>query len=76
MSINPSDKKKYSERDVAEIITDLFGDSCACNFNGISDWLPEVCDFRATSCPDPPEETTRCWGQYLKHLGEKQKETQ
>ena len=29
-------KNKYSAHDVALILSDAFGDSCACNFNGIA----------------------------------------
>ena len=55
----------YSPSQVAEILTDLFGDPCACNFNGIDEWLPEHCEFRDTCCPNPTEGS--CWEQYLKH---------
>lgn len=29
----------YTANEVAGIIADLFGDTCACNFNGIDEWL-------------------------------------
>ena len=57
--------KGYSAHKVACIIAELFGDDCACNFNNISDWLPEYCDFTDTCCPNPAG--VACWEQYLKH---------
>ena len=32
-------KRLYNAHELAEIIAELFEDSCACNFNGIDDWL-------------------------------------
>lgn len=54
-----------THNEVAEILADLFGDTCACNFNDISYWLPDHCDFRETACPEPVG--VACWEQYLKH---------
>lgn len=56
--------KTYTPHEVAEIIADLFGDSCACNFNGINEWLPEKCEL-LSACPNPVG--AACWEQYLKH---------
>ena len=56
-------KNKYSAHDVALILSDAFGDSCACNFNGNDEWLPEKCELLDT-CPDVVG--VACWEQYLK----------
>ena len=62
-------KNKYSAHDVALILSDAFGDSCACNFNGNDEWLPEKCELLDT-CPDVVG--VACWEQYLKWLGQKE----
>ena len=61
-------KNKYSAHDVALILSDAFGDSCACNFNGNDEWLPEKCELLDT-CPDVVG--VACWEQYLKWRGQK-----
>lgn len=68
-----SDKNGWiSVKEVANIIADLFGDNCACNNNGIDEWLPKYCEYRDTDCPYPTGAS--CWEQYLKHLDKKPKE--
>lgn len=62
-------KNKYSAHDVALILSDAFGDSCACNFNGNDEWLPEKCELLDT-CPDVVG--VACWEQYLKWRGQKE----
>ena len=62
-------KNKYSAHDVALILSDAFGDSCACNFNGNDEWLPEKCELLDT-CPDVVG--VACWEQCLKWLGQKE----
>lgn len=62
-------KNKYSAHDVALILSDAFGDSCACNFNGNDEWLPEKCELLDV-CPDVVG--VACWEQYLKWLGQKE----
>ena len=62
-------KNKYSAHDVALILSDAFGDSCACNFNGNDEWLPEKCELLDT-CPDVVG--VACWEQYLKWRGRKE----
>ena len=57
---------RWNNHEVACLIADLFGDPCACNFNGIDEWLPTYCDFSSTCCPNP--DGVACWEQYLKHL--------
>jgi hypothetical protein len=60
--------KTYNTHEVAVILADLFGDSCACNFNGIDEWLPEKCEL-LDSCPYTVG--VACWEQYLKFRGER-----
>ena len=60
-----------NNHEVACIIADLFGDTCACNFNGIDEWLPQYCDFAEKECPNVVG--VACWEQYLKNLDKKQK---
>ena len=62
-------KNKYSAHDVALILSDAFGDSCACNFNGNDEWLPEKCEL-LEACPDVVG--VACWEQYLKWRGQKE----
>ena len=66
-----SGENKLNHHEVACIITDLFCDPCACNFNGNDEWLPQHCDFADTCCPNPVG--VACWEQYLKHLDKKPK---
>lgn len=63
----------YTRHEVACIIADLLGDTCACNINGNDEWLPDYCDFTDTCCPHPVG--VACWEQYLKNIikaGEKE----
>ena len=55
----------YTAHEVAEIIAELLGDSCACNFNGIEEWLPMRCDLVNCGCPNTVG--VACWEQYLKY---------
>lgn len=55
----------YTAHEVAEILADAFGDTCACNFNGNDEWLPEHCEL-LDCCPNTVG--VACWEQYLKHL--------
>jgi len=57
---------RWNNHEVACLITDLLGDPCACNFNGIDEWLPTYCDFSSACCPYP--DGVACWEQYLQHL--------
>ena len=59
----------YTANEVAEIIADLFGDTCACNFNGIDELLPFKCEL-LDACPDPGG--VACWEQYLKYKDRKE----
>lgn len=56
----------WNNHQIACMLADLFGDACACNFNDIADWLPELCDFKDTCCPNPVG--VACWEQFLKYI--------
>ena len=56
---------KWNTHQVACILAELFGDTCACNYCGIDEWLPKVCDFANKECPDVVG--VACWEQFLKH---------
>ena len=58
-----------SVKEAANIIAELFGDDCACNFNGIDGWLPQYCEHAATDCTHTAG--TTCWEQYIKYLNKK-----
>lgn len=51
--------------DVAKMLTWLFADHCPCNYNGIDEWLPYVCELSSV-CPSPKDELG-CWKQFIKH---------
>ena len=54
---------------VAEMLNDLFGDKCPCNYNDIDEWLPYCCEH-ANTCDCPCEDG---WVQFIKHY-DKRKE--
>ena len=58
-------KGEWTTHEVARLLADMYGDECACNFNGNDEWLPLVCDFAERECPDVVGVT--CWEQFLKH---------
>ena len=58
----------YTIHEVASIIADLFGNTCACNINCNDEWLPYYCKFAETKCPDAG---VACWEQYLMHKDER-----
>lgn len=64
--IDAEEVMTYTE--IAEMLNDLFGDPCPCDFNGIDEWLPFECKFEECT-PQPGE--TRCWEEYLRHRGAK-----
>ena len=64
----PSAEPEWNNHSVACLLADVFGDSCACNYNGIDEWLPEKCEL-LDSCPNPVG--VACWEQYLKHRAER-----
>lgn len=53
----------YTLDEVAEILNGLMGE-CACNYNGIDEWLPQSCKYADTQCPRPKEKHG-CWKQFL-----------
>ena len=55
--------KAYTAHEVAEILAEFCGDDCACNYNGIDEWLPDHCEL-LDACPDTVG--VACWEQYLK----------
>lgn len=59
---------EWNNRTVACLLADLFDDTCACNYNGIDEWLPEKCEV-IDSCPNPVG--VACWEQFLKHRAER-----
>ena len=67
MAISALEKQEgdWNNHKVACLLAEMFGDNCACNFNGIDEWLPMKCDFAETACPSPAG--VACWEQFLKH---------
>lgn len=63
--------KNWSNHEVAELLAEAMGDTCACNVNGNDEWLPEYCEFAETVCPHVVGVT--CWEQYLTHRGKRTK---
>jgi len=57
-------KGEWTTHEVACLLADMFNDSCACNYNGIDEWLPEVCEA-IDSCPHPVG--VACWEQFVTH---------
>ena len=55
----------WNNHQIACLLADMFGDTCACNYNNIDEWLPNLCDFKDTCCPNPVG--VACWEQFLKH---------
>lgn len=55
--------RTYTAHEVAEILADEYGDTCACNFNGNDEWLPMKCEL-LDDCPNPVG--VACWEQFLK----------
>ena len=56
---------EWNNNEVACLLAEMFGDDCACNLNGIDEWLPQYCEFAETCCPNPGG--VACWEQFLKH---------
>lgn len=64
----PSEEPEWNNHTVAWLLAELFGDACACNYNGIDEWLPEKCEV-IDACPNPVG--VACWEQYLTHRAER-----
>ena len=69
----PSAQPEWNNHTVACLLAELFDDTCACNYNGIDEWLPEKCEL-LDSCPNPVG--VACWEQYLKHRAERRTDEQ
>ena len=67
----PSSQPEWNNHTVACLLAELFDDTCACNYNGIDEWLPEKCELM-DSCPNPVG--VACWEQFLKHKAERRSE--
>ena len=57
-------KNTWTDYEVACLLAEIFQDTCACNYNGIDEWLPYKCEL-LDKCPDPG--VAKCWEQFLKH---------
>lgn len=66
-STEPERKGMMTTHEVACLLAELFDDPCACNYNGIDEWLPEKCELQ-NSCPNPVG--VACWEQFLKYRGD------
>ena len=55
----------YTIHEVACILAELFGGTCACDYSGNDEWLTQYCDFADNVCPHPSG--VACWEQYLIH---------
>ena len=64
----PPAQPEWNNHTVACMLAELFDDTCACNYNGIDEWLPSKCEL-LDSCPNPVG--VACWEQYLKHRAER-----
>ena len=64
----PSAQPEWNNHTVACLLAELFDDTCACNYNGIDEWLPSKCEL-LDSCPNPVG--VACWEQFLKHRAER-----
>ena len=67
----PSAQPEWNNHTVACLLAELYDDTCACNYNGIDEWLPEKCELM-DSCPNPAG--VACWEQFLKHKAERRSE--
>lgn len=63
----------YTSHEVAVILAEAFGDTCACNFNGNDEWLPEKCEL-LDACPNTCG--VACWEQYLKFRNGERKDNE
>ena len=64
----PPAQPEWNNHTVACMLAELFDDTCACNYNGIDEWLPEKCEV-IDACPNPVG--VACWEQYLTHREER-----
>ena len=52
--------QSWTDEEVVDLLIYLFNDTCACNYNNIDDWLPEICTQK-DKCPDG-----KCWFEFLR----------
>lgn len=55
---------------VAQMLFDLFGDGCPCNYNDIAEWLAG--SNGCTENCDKNEDPLLCWKLFIKHYGERE----
>jgi len=67
-----NNKNLWNVHQIACMLADIFKDRCACNYNGNDEWLPKVCDFAETCCPDPVG--VACWEQFVANYNNKPNE--
>ena len=54
----PSAQPEWNNHTVACLLAELYDDTCACNYNGIDEWLPEKCEL-LDSCPNPEKQLVK-----------------
>lgn len=54
---------------VAQMLFDLFGDGCPCNYNDIAEWLGG--SNGCTENCDKNEDPLLCWKLFIRHYGER-----
>lgn len=60
----------WSQDEVAEILSLLVDDDCACNWFGIDEFMAENCPYpNCGECPTPNKEHG-CWWQFLYQGGD------
>ena len=64
----PLAESEWNNHTVACLLADMFDDPCACNYNGIDEWLPEKCEV-IDACPNPVG--VACWEQFLTYRKER-----
>lgn len=67
-TIEDRKRGEWTTEQVAELLANMFGEECACSFNGIDEWLPSACKYSETDCPNPKEKHG-CWMQFLMQGG-------
>ena len=67
-SAEPERKGMMTTHEVACLLAELFEDPCACNYNGVDEWLPFKCELQ-DACPHPVG--VACWEQFLKYRGDR-----
>lgn len=63
-AIHQWNRRNYKE--FAFLLSELFNDSCPCNYNDIDEWLPDLCEERVC-----PPKGTECWELMIRKWGER-----